>query len=148
MTLAAVGATTACGGSSGGSQAPQPSASAASGVSSSSAQRARRGGPNVITSDEIQSENFRSAFEIIERLRPQMLRGRGSISISDNTGASTIPVVYVDNVQFGAIETLRNIPAMQVREIQYINQSDATTRWGTGHAGGVIMILTKGGTVR
>jgi hypothetical protein len=149
--VAAGVAVMACGGSSGSSsgQAPQPArsgASASASASTTSAQPARRGGPNLITSSEIQSENFRSAHEIIERLRPQMLRGRGSVTLNDATGSSTNPVVYVDNVSYGPLEALRSIPAMQIREIQYINQSDATTRWGTGHQGGVILILTKGGS--
>jgi hypothetical protein len=38
---------------------------------------------------------------------------------------------------------LSTIPANRVREIRYINAADATTRWGTGHASGVILVTTK-----
>jgi hypothetical protein len=31
-----------------------------------------------------------------------------------------------------------------VKEIRYISASDATTRWGTGHSGGVILVVTMG----
>jgi hypothetical protein len=39
--------------------------------------------------------------------------------------------------------TLRNVRVMDIREIRYLSDPEATTRYGTGHAGGVIHVLLK-----
>ena len=84
-----------------------------------------------------------NALQIIQKLRPQMLRNRGLASPSDVTGESTQPKVYIDNIAYGDLSTLQNVMASQIREIRFINAGDATTQWGTGHLGGVILVLTK-----
>jgi len=84
-----------------------------------------------------------SAFDIVQRLRPAMLRSRTSTFGSDNQGQQVPVVVYSDDVRLGTVENLRTIPAMQVREIRYISATDATQRWGTGHSSGAIQVVTK-----
>jgi outer membrane cobalamin receptor len=54
-----------------------------------------------------------------------------------------MPVVYVDNVRFGDLETLQSIPITGIAEIRYMSGPDATTRWGTGVLGGVIEVIRK-----
>jgi hypothetical protein len=51
--------------------------------------------------------------------------------------------VVVDGVALGAIENLASVNAVTVREIRYIGATDATTRYGTGYVGGVILVTTK-----
>jgi len=105
---------------------------------------ARRGSGNVITAEEIARENVSSAFEAVERLRPQFLRSRGKTSTDSRdepTTAQPLPVVYMDETRFGGIASLRDIPVSDIKEIRYISPSDATTMWGTGHANGVIQIV-------
>ncbi len=84
-----------------------------------------------------------NALQIIQKLRPQMLRSRGMLSPGDAGSRATLPKVYVDNVAYGGIESLSNLNSSQIRQIQYVNANDATTRWGTGHVGGVILVTTK-----
>jgi hypothetical protein len=84
-----------------------------------------------------------NALQIIEKLRPQMLRTRGTSSPTDPTGETARPKVYVDNVAYGELSTLTNLNASQIREIRFINSRDATTAWGTGHMGGVIHVIMK-----
>jgi hypothetical protein len=72
-----------------------------------------------------------------------MLRSRGVISPNDPNGEATMPKVYVDNVSYGNVESLSNINSSQIKEIRYIKATDATTQWGTGHTGGVILVITK-----
>jgi len=84
-----------------------------------------------------------NALQIIQKLRPQMLRSRGLGSPTDVTGETARPKVYIDNVAYGDLATLTNVNASQVKEIQFINSRDATTKWGTGHMGGVILVVTK-----
>jgi hypothetical protein len=96
---------------------------------------------DVITYEQIQSVSVSTAMEVIERLRPEYVRGRGRTSF-DGADA-TLPVVYVDGVRAGGVEALRTISANDVREIRYVNATDATTRYGTGHTGGVIEVRIR-----
>jgi hypothetical protein len=100
---------------------------------------------DVIAESEIMASasEASNALQIIEKLRPQMLRSRGLGSPTDVTGETSRPKVYVDNVSYGDVSTLTNLNSSQVREIRFINSRDATTQWGTGHMGGVILVLTK-----
>jgi outer membrane cobalamin receptor len=149
----AVVAAAACGGkASPGSQAPAPSTAPASAPTSRTAAPttaanapAKKSGPNLITYADIQKQDFRNAQEVVQRLRPQWLRGRGSVSLSDRNGESTLPLIYVDGVKYGTMDMLGQIPVTQINELQFISASDATTRWGTGLPGGVILVISKGG---
>lgn len=96
---------------------------------------------NLITAEEIATVSVGTAFEVIEQLRPQFFQGRGPSSIRSNTPDT--PIVYVNGVRYGGIESLRAIRAMDVAEIRLLSASDATTRYGTGHVGGVIEVQTK-----
>jgi hypothetical protein len=99
---------------------------------------------DVIAEAEIASRarEATTALQVIEQLRPQMLRGRGVSSPSDVSGEATLPKVYVDEVSYGNLNTLSNVSAGQIKEIRFLNSRDATTRWGTGHMGGVILVTT------
>ena len=138
---------TACASSGSGGSSGVAGAGGGSGSASpvSGGVRPRSSSREVIRADEIteRAADAANAYEIIQKLRPQMLVGRGTASPTDNTGETSQPKIYVDNVQFGDLGSLRNIVANQVLEIRYISASDATTRWGTGHMGGVILVSTK-----
>ena len=114
-------------------------------TTSSSGLRPKSRTQDVIAEAEItaSASEAANALQIIEKLRPQMLRSRGVGSPTDATGESARPKVYVDNVAYGDIGTLTNLTANQIKEIQFINSRDATTKWGTGHMGGVILVTTR-----
>ncbi len=114
----------------------------AAGTAAASAPRPARGSANVITEAEVLAANVNNAYEAIQRLRPTMLRGRGSASSSDQSGSQGL-VVYVDGSPLGGVQALGNISALNVREIRYLSASDATTRFGTGHPVGAILVTTK-----
>jgi hypothetical protein len=98
---------------------------------------------NVITYDEISISRtgHSSAYDLIQRLRPEYLRSRGPSSLNNITPVTA--VVYVDDVRYGELESLRAMSSEHIREIRYINASDATTRFGTDHVGGAILITTR-----
>ena len=96
---------------------------------------------NVITAEEIAEIQASTAFDAVQRLRPEFLR-RGRVNMSSDT--QTLPIVYVDDVRYGGVDELRRIRASQVVRIEYLSGSDATTRFGTGHAGGAILVTTPG----
>ena len=94
-----------------------------------------------ITADEIAALNATTAYQIIQRTRAEFLHSRGPVTIL--TGASSSPVVYVDNVRYGTVTALRGISASDVAEIWFLSSGDATTKYGMGHAAGVIEVVTK-----
>jgi hypothetical protein len=100
---------------------------------------------DLITETEISSRapEASNALQIVQKLRPQMLRTRGRFSPADSTDANSRPKVIVDGVSYGAIENLANLNANAVREIRLLSAADATTRWGTGYPGGVILVTMK-----
>jgi len=117
----------ACGGGGSGSSA-QPGA----------APRPVRGTADIITEAEINAGVYQSALEVVQNLRPNMTRPRGS------TSQGPVPVILVvDDVRLGDLNAMGNIPASRVKEIRYINARDATTRYGTGVGSGVILVTTK-----
>ena len=93
-----------------------------------------RGSANVITEGEINSTAYQTALEVVTNLRPAMMRPR--------PGGGPV-MFYLDNVKMMDLSGLSTVPAGRIKEIRYINAQDATTRWGTGHASGVILVTTK-----
>jgi len=98
---------------------------------------------SVLTAEEIQLEKANSftAYEVIARMRPEFLRSRGTSSLRSLQPSTA--VVYVDEIRYGNLNSLKNMSADQIYRIEYINAADATTRFGTDHFGGAILITTK-----
>ena len=94
-----------------------------------------------ITVEEIQDVSANNLYEVVESLRPRWLRSRGAISINNPSAGD--PVVYMNQMRMGSIEVLRDLQPSNIVGIQWVTASDATTRFGLGHAGGVIQILTR-----
>lgn len=96
---------------------------------------------HVLTAAEMSKSPGWSAWDMIAQLRPEFLRTRGALS-----PRNPVPVraeVYVDNMHFGNLESLKTLNAEQIMRIEYLSAGDATTRFGTGHMGGAILIQTK-----
>lgn len=94
---------------------------------------------NIITAAEIQqATGLSTAYDAVQRLRPQFLRVRGPSTIM---GSESV-VVIVDGMQRGGPDVLREISATDVKEIRYVNARDATTKYGTGVNQGVIEVTT------
>ncbi|HVE77635.1 MAG TPA: hypothetical protein VNA89_02180 [Gemmatimonadaceae bacterium] len=104
---------------------------------------------NLIRAEEIAGTGAATAFEAVERLRPEYLRGRGKSTVraipdvNSTAPDAVLPQVYVDGVNAGSVQALRAIPATHVREVRFISAADATTRFGTNHANGVIEVITR-----
>lgn len=85
---------------------------------------------------------YTSAHHAIERLRRSWLRRRGARTPNNPDNR---PSVYVDGVRVGPIEELFGISAEYIERISLLSPTDATTRFGTGHASGAIVISTRRG---
>jgi hypothetical protein len=95
--------------------------------------------PDVLTGDELRATGTGNVWEAVRRLRPTWLRARsGAASVVSPQG--TTPVVYVAGIRHGDLRTLQTMNVDQVRRVEFINARDATTRFGTGVGGGVILV--------
>ncbi|HYD51204.1 MAG TPA: hypothetical protein VEA99_01205 [Gemmatimonadaceae bacterium] len=98
---------------------------------------------DLITAEELAQTDTPNLLYAVQRLRPNWLRSRGQVSI--NTPGAGEPVVYIDDTRLGAIGTLEQIIPSEVREVRRLNAAEATNRYGTGHAGGAIVVRRRVG---
>jgi outer membrane cobalamin receptor len=96
---------------------------------------------NVITTEEIQAAQASTAYDVIAKLRGNFLRSRGQNSILLKQPKE--PTVYLDEVEYGTIASLRQIPASTIAEIRFIEGNDAMRKYGSNHVSGVIQIYTR-----
>ena len=73
------------------------------------------------------------AFLAIERLRPRWLQSRAGDPVQ----------LYVDGSRRGNIRDLQAMRIGEIEQMEYMSASDATTRYGTGHAGGAILVSSR-----
>lgn len=109
---------------------------------------------DLITRQEIQQRapELLTAFDVVQRLRPHFLREKSVGAIASPTNldgtrnqaaVKTAIQTYVNGARAGLpAVTLREIQATAVIDILYLNASDATTRFGTGHDNGAIIVRT------
>jgi uncharacterized spore protein YtfJ len=136
-------------------------ACASSSSSSSQASGASAGGglkpsANFITADEIERVHVQNGYEAVQKLRPALLRQRQVASANGQGGVSKDAppikgtnvsagdlVVYVDGTRMGEIDQLRQISASSIATMRYYSPSEAQMKWGSGHPGGVIEVISK-----
>jgi len=91
--------------------------------------------PNQITAEELANYGSLTCYEVIQRLRPRWLQRRGS---------EQDPVVYQDGNRVGsAADVPGGMIVTDVQSMRYLDASNATTRYGTGHGSGAIEITTR-----
>ena len=96
----------------------------------------------IITEAEIDSAHVSTAYDVIQKLRPNFLISRGKLSL-DPAAAPSLPRVYVDDQFYGDASTLRGILAGTIESIRYYSAGDAQYKYGHDNAAGVIAITTK-----
>ncbi|MFM8301393.1 MAG: hypothetical protein ACKN99_02535 [Gemmatimonadota bacterium] len=130
LVLLLIGATVGCSGgvSTGGSAA----------TTSTAAPRPVRGPANLISAAEIEAagSELRTALDLVQRLRPAMLRTR-------DASASVDVLAYMDGVRLGSWQALAQVQRGLIREIRYYSPSEATQKWGTGHLSGAVEVFMR-----
>ncbi len=90
----------------------------------------------AITAAELRQASGSNALQIIQQLRPEFLRGRGSRH----------PIrAFVDHTPIGGIEELRSLPAAVIVTILHLDAHAATQQFGSGHSAGAIHVITARG---
>ena len=98
-------------------------------------------GREVLTAAEIVASRVTDAYQAVTQLRPEFLRRRPA-AVPSAPAASVTIAVFLDDMPFGPVESLRFIPLDRVRLIRYINSQEANLRYGGSHAGGAILVTT------
>ena len=96
---------------------------------------------NVITQDQIDSSSASNVYELIQRLHSEFLKDRGKISIKTNQHERA--VVFLNDHEYGILETMRNIPIGRVGEIRYFSGTEAVARFGSQYGGGVVQLMSR-----
>ena len=86
--------------------------------------------------------NAPNALIAVQQLRPTWLRSRGDFSASSSSRTAEV-IVYLNEARLGTWQELDKIPISSVKELRFFSPSDATTRWGTGHTRGAILITSR-----
>lgn len=102
--------------------------------------------PNRISPEEIQTQATGTAYDLVERLRPNWLRSRSSTLTGGVGGTVNLPRVFVDERDYGSRDSLRDFHMDSIEEIRFISGRDATTLYGTGYPGGIIFVVLKKGS--
>lgn len=55
------------------------------------------------------------------------------------------PALYLDGIAMADFDAIHDITASEVLAVEYMSGPDATTRYGTGHVGGALLVWTKRG---
>lgn len=99
--------------------------------------------PNLIGNWELANLSDLTALEAIRRLRPNWLRAGSRPSIAVETGGSSMPRVHLNGVPLQRLSELDQINAADIREMRFLNGTDATTRFGTGYMNGAILVTME-----
>ncbi|NJD20655.1 MAG: hypothetical protein FIA95_15400 [Gemmatimonadetes bacterium] len=73
-------------------------------------------------------------YEALRLSRPRFLRPRAALSLE--------PVVYVDGVRANELGDLHSVALPDVVDVRFMSGPDATTRFGTDHVGGALLVWT------
>ena len=96
---------------------------------------------NVLTAAEIVASKVSDAYQAVTQLRPDFLRRRSN-SVTMTQARPIAMSVYLDELPFGGIESLRSVPLERVRIIRYLSPFEADLRWGGSHPAGAILVTT------
>jgi hypothetical protein len=96
---------------------------------------------NIITETEIAQMPSTSLYDLIQKVRPEFLRSRGTSSFS--TANTEYPVVFVDGRAYGDMASLRTLVSAQVSQVRYYDAMAAQAKFGVIKASGVIDVTVK-----
>ncbi len=82
-----------------------------------------------------------TVYEAVRALRPRWLQARAGATIRERELQTAM--VYIDGQLRGGLDEMRALVPIEVGELRFMSASDATTRFGTNHIGGAIVITTR-----
>lgn len=88
----------------------------------------------VLTDRDIEQTSARTAWDAVQWLCPPRVRG----TVEQRS-------IFLDGIRVHGATVLREVPSGAVREIRWLDARDAVIRYGSAHADGVILVVTKPG---
>lgn len=95
---------------------------------------------DLLTAEELRASQWRNAYDAVSSLRARWLQLRGPDTIMGKPGEVQ---VHLDDVRLGGVETLREIPVIDIAYIQFFDPATASARWGLDHSHGAIYVSTR-----
>lgn len=89
---------------------------------------------NKVVCEELLATREATLYEAIEATRPPFVHPRNASRYG--------PLLYVDGVPMAEFDAIYSIPLSDVVEVAFMSGPDATTRYGTGHVGGALLVTT------
>ena len=96
---------------------------------------------DLITQEELMAVPHSTVYEAVRALRPRWLQARAGATFQSREQQTAR--VYIDGQLRGELGEMWNLLPTEVDEIRFMSASDATTRFGTNHVGGAIVITTR-----
>jgi hypothetical protein len=90
-----------------------------------------------ITAQDVDRFGSDNALQVVQQLRPSWLGYRPPQAEGNRAGYARSPEVYI-RIRCGGYTCLRWLELDRVEEIDYVTPREATRRWGSRHADGVI----------
>ena len=87
----------------------------------------------IVASDAISRMNARTAYGLVEQLRPIFLHA---------PLGTDPPNVYLDGMLIGGVSELRNVSAGSLEQIQFLSAMEAAGRYGRGGTFAPAIVLT------
>lgn len=113
---------------------------AAGGCASTGSSSSAGASRDEITREQLAEMPEVSAYDAIRRTQARWLRPRGA-GTSMNLDPEDIAVYIDDQRDPGGLSVLRSFRTNQLEKIEYFDSRRATTRWGTGHPAGAIVLV-------
>lgn len=111
--------------------------------------------PDLISVSEIESQSFRDAYDIVQRLRPAWFTRKSGSSTSRRIGASSSSsgtgaglLVYLNNARLGGVDALRQLSATNIESLQFLDAATATATLpgiGSSVVSGAIVVRMRRG---
>jgi hypothetical protein len=120
---------------------PAPSPPTSDSTPPRSSSRASLRNSNVLKAEEFEKSTAIDVYALVQEFRPTWLHSRGVTSIRDQSAGQLR--VYLNGVSAGDVNQLREIRVSDVRELRFLGAAEAQARYGLGHGGGVIEVLTR-----
>ena len=95
---------------------------------------------DLLTAEEMRAGQWRNAYDAVSSLRARWLQPRGPDTIIGKPGEVQ---VHLDDVHLGGVDTLREIPVIEIAYIQFFDPATASARWGLDHSHGAIYVSTR-----
>ena len=99
---------------------------------------------SVITTEEIPLTGSESAYDLIQRIRPEYLRVKPAQGSRGSRGSDApAAALVVGGQRAGEVTDLRSISASGLASIRYYSIEEAKLRFGMQYAGGVLELTYR-----